>query len=76
MCSLPAVTGQQAVKAFSKLGFHVARTSGSHYIMKKDGHRYLLSVPVHTGQTIKAGTLRGLIAAAGTTPEEFAKIVS
>lgn len=71
MSDLPAVTGEQAVKAFSKLGFSVARTTGSHHIMKKEGYRYLLSVPVHAGQTVKPGTLRGLIRAAGIATEQF-----
>jgi len=71
MCSLPVVTGEQAVKAFSKLGFSVARITGSHHIMKREGHLHLLSVPVHSGQTLKAGTLRSLIRAAGITLEEF-----
>lgn len=75
MSSLPVVTGKQAVKAFSKLGFSVARITGSHHILKKDGHEYLLSVPVHSGQTIKPGTLRGLIRAAGITPEEFGELI-
>ncbi len=75
MSKLPVVTGEQAVKAFSKLGFSVARITGSHRIMKKQGHRYVLSVPVHSGQTVKPGTLRGLIRAAGTTPQKFAELV-
>ena len=75
MSSLPSVTGKQAVKAFGKLGFYVARITGSHHIMKKDGHAYLLSVPVHAGQTLKPGTLRSLVRAAGITPEEFATLL-
>jgi predicted RNA binding protein YcfA (HicA-like mRNA interferase family) len=75
MSSLPSVTGKQAVKAFGKLGFRVVRITGSHHIMRKDGHPYLLSVPVHSGQTLKTGTLRSLIRAAGITPEQFAKLL-
>jgi len=75
MSSLPVVTGEQAIKAFSRLGFSVARVAGSHHIMKKQGHRYVLSVPVHSGRTVKAGTLRALIRTAGTTPEEFAELL-
>jgi predicted RNA binding protein YcfA (HicA-like mRNA interferase family) len=43
--------------------------------MKREGHRYLLSVPVHAGKTLKQGTLRGLIRAAGITPEQFADLL-
>ncbi len=76
MSSLPVITGQEAVKAFSKLGFSVARIKGSHHIMKKEGHRYVLSVPVHAGKTLAQGTLRGLIRAAEITEEEFAELLS
>jgi predicted RNA binding protein YcfA (HicA-like mRNA interferase family) len=75
MSSLPAVTGSQAVRAFSKLGFSLARITGGHHILKKEGHRYLLAVPVHSGQTLKPGTLRSLIRTAGSTPEEFVELV-
>jgi len=71
MSELPSVTGQQAVAAFARLGFSVARTKGSHRIMKKPGHKYLLAVPVHEGQILKKGTLRGLVSAAGITVEQF-----
>jgi predicted RNA binding protein YcfA (HicA-like mRNA interferase family) len=76
MSRLAVVTGEQAVQAFSKLGFFVARMTGSHHVMKREGHRYLLSVPVHAGQTLKPGTLRGLIRAAGITPDEFADLLA
>ncbi|NLE37863.1 MAG: addiction module toxin, HicA family [Pirellulaceae bacterium] len=71
MPSLPTVDGRQAVIAFEKLGFSVVRIQGSHHIMEKPGHRYVLSVPVHRGETIPRGTLRGLIRAAEITVEEF-----
>ena len=75
MSSLPSITGKQAVKAFGKLGFRVDRVTGSHHIMRKDGHPYLLSVPVHSAHPLKPGTLRSLIRAAGITPEQFARLV-
>ena len=75
MSSRPAITGQQAIKAFEKLGFVEARISGSHHILKRDGHRYRLPVPVHAGRTLKTGTLRALIRAAGCTPDEFWELV-
>ena len=61
MSDVPSVSGERAVSAFARLGFTVVRISGSHHIMKKPGHRYNLSVPVHKGKTIKKGTLRSLI---------------
>lgn len=71
MCKLPCVSGEQVVAAFERMGFSVARITGSHHIMKKPTHRYNLSVPVHSGETVKAGTLRRLIRDSGGSVEEF-----
>jgi len=72
MSDLPAISGKQAIKAFSADGFRVERISkSSHHIMKKPGHPLLLSVPVHGNTTLKPGTLRGLINASGLTVEQF-----
>jgi predicted RNA binding protein YcfA (HicA-like mRNA interferase family) len=71
MSDLPSVTGEQAKSAFSRFGFRVARIKGAHHIMKKPGHRYSLSVPVHKGDILKKGTLRTLIDIAGITVDEF-----
>ncbi len=71
MCDLPSVSGQQAIAAFEKDGFSVARMSASHHIMNKPGHRFVLSVPVHGNRPLRKGTLRGLIRAAGMTVAEF-----
>lgn len=71
MVSLPTVTGAEAVRAFQRLGFYVNRIVGSHHQMKRDGFRFILTVPVHGSKPLKPGTLRKLIRAAGITVEEF-----
>ena len=71
MSSLPTITGKEAKAAFEKLGFYEDRVKGSHHILKRDGHRYLLSVPIHGGKNLKSGTLRALIRASGITVEQF-----
>jgi len=43
--------------------------------MKREGHRFLLSVPVHGRQNIKPGTLRALIGDAGLTKDEFVALL-
>ncbi len=73
MSDVPVVTGEQAIAAFSKFGFALSRIRGSHHILKKSGHRYVLAVPVHKSKSLKKGTLRGFIAAAGITVDEFVK---
>ena len=71
MSDVPSVTGGRAIATFQRFGFTVVRIKGSHHIMKKPGHRYLLSVPVHKGKSIKKGTLGSLIKDAGITIDDF-----
>jgi predicted RNA binding protein YcfA (HicA-like mRNA interferase family) len=71
MPELPSVTGEQTLSALCRLGFAVVRIKGSHHITKKPGHPYNVSVPVHKGETLKKGTLRGIISSAGITVDEF-----
>jgi len=69
MGSLPSVSGKEAVRAFERLGWSVARQSGSHIIMVRNGILVILSVPNH--KSIAPGTLRGLIRAAGVSVDNF-----
>jgi len=71
MSELPVVSGREVIKALRTVGFEVVRVEGSHYILKKPGHPFNLSVPVHKGKPLKRGTLRRLIRDAGLTVEEF-----
>ena len=71
MSEVPSIDGKQVVSTFQKFGFSVVRIKGSHHIMKKAGHRYILSVPVHKGKTINKGTLHSLIDDAGITVANF-----
>lgn len=75
MPKLPTVTGPEAVAAFEKVGFGVVRIKGAHHIMKRDGHPFVLSVPVHGSDAVATGTLRSLIRAAGLTIEEFTDLL-
>ena len=65
------LTQGPAVAAFEKLGFFVERIKGAHHNMKREGHPYVLTVPVHGNKPVAAGTLRALIRAAGITVQEF-----
>jgi predicted RNA binding protein YcfA (HicA-like mRNA interferase family) len=55
------MTGNELVKLLEKNGWVVARIKGSHYIMKKEGERATLSIPVHTGTEIKPGLLNFIL---------------
>jgi predicted RNA binding protein YcfA (HicA-like mRNA interferase family) len=71
MASIGNIPGLQVVKAFEQFGFVLDRITGSHHILKKDGHAMHLSVPVHGSKPVRKGTLRALIADAGVTEEAF-----
>ena len=71
MAKVPRISGLDVIRAFGKAGFSEDRTRGAHHILKKDGHEYLLSIPVHKGKTVGIGLLKSQIEAAGLTLEEF-----
>lgn len=75
MSKLPAVTGWEAIRAFEKAGFVVDRIRGSHHILKKESHRYVLSIPVHGKKPLSKGLLRSQIKAAGMSDKEFVDLL-
>lgn len=46
------------------------RQSGSHAILTKPGRNHI-TVPVHKGRTMKEGTVRSILRAAGVSEDEF-----
>jgi len=66
---LPVLKGRELVLVFESLGWRVARQSGSHIIMVKEGETITLSIPDH--REVAKGTLRSLIRMAGLTVAEF-----
>jgi predicted RNA binding protein YcfA (HicA-like mRNA interferase family) len=73
MAKLPSLSGQEVIAAFSKFGFEEVRVHSSHHILKKPGHPFVVSVPVHEGRPVAKGTLRALIRGAGVSVNEFIK---
>jgi predicted RNA binding protein YcfA (HicA-like mRNA interferase family) len=69
MAALPVVSGRDAVKAFERLGWSVARQSSSHIIMVHPDQMASLSIPDH--KEVAKGTLRSLIRNANLTVDEF-----
>jgi predicted RNA binding protein YcfA (HicA-like mRNA interferase family) len=69
MPRLPVLSGREVVRVFELLGWEVARQSGSHIILVKEGHIATLSVPDH--REVAKGTLRSLIRTADLTVAEF-----
>ncbi len=75
MSKIPRITGVEAVRAFGKVGFREDRQRGSHCVLKKGGHRYVLSIPLHGGKTSGVGLLKSLITAAGLNVDEFVALL-
>lgn len=74
MNKLPVISGQDAVKAFKKLGYEFDRQKGSHMILRQSVWPFRrLTVPDH--KTIAKGTLRSLLREAGITVGEFIKLL-
>jgi len=73
MPRLPVISGEEAVKAFERAGWHVDRQRGSHVVMLRQGSMVSLSIPQH--RALAPGTLKALIRAAGMTVEEFFKLL-
>jgi predicted RNA binding protein YcfA (HicA-like mRNA interferase family) len=71
---LPFVSGDEAVRAFERLGYERVRQRGSHIRLKLgDAGRKPLTVP--RKKELKRGMLRSLIRDAGITVEEFIELL-
>ncbi|MBD2533919.1 type II toxin-antitoxin system HicA family toxin [Nostoc flagelliforme FACHB-838] len=71
--TLPVLSGREVVRVFESFGWEVARQSGSHIILVKEGELATLSVPEH--REVAKGTLRSLIRTAGLTVNEFVSAI-
>jgi len=72
MSRLPVCSGQDAIRAFEKVGYRVDHQTGSHIILRHPQMRRL-TVPNH--RELARGTLRALIREAGLTQEEFSRLL-
>ncbi|MFQ5814153.1 MAG: type II toxin-antitoxin system HicA family toxin [Anaerolineae bacterium] len=66
------VSGDQAVRAFERLGYRVVRVRGSHVILEHPTRRAIV-IPRH--RRLRPGTLLGRIKDAGLTIEEFEELL-
>ena len=72
MSRLPVCSGQDAIRAFQKLGYQLDHQTGSHIILRHPQMRRL-TVPNH--RELAKGTLRALIREAGLTKKEFVNLL-
>ncbi len=64
-----SIRGKQFVKQLRRLGWQLARISGSHHIMKLEDKT--VSVPVHGNRELAIGTLRALLKQVGVGFEDL-----
>jgi predicted RNA binding protein YcfA (HicA-like mRNA interferase family) len=72
MSRLPVCSGQDAIRAFQKLGYQVDHQTGSHIILRHPQMRRL-TVPNH--RELAKGTLRALIREAGLAKDQFVNLL-
>lgn len=63
----PAISRRQCVNALRRADFRIIRTSGDHFILRKDGR----NVIVPDSRTIQRGTMKSILKQAGLTAAEF-----
>ncbi len=74
MTRMPRVTGKKVVVALKSAGFILIRVNGSHHHLHKSGGK-LVTIPVHSGETLSPMLLKSILEQAGLTVEEFMKLL-
>jgi len=64
---------QDALRGFERLGYHIQRVRGSHYILKHP-EKGLLVLPFHRG-AVKTGIILDALKKAGVSAEEFEEVL-
>ena len=71
--ALPVISGDEAMKALSKVGFRTVRQKGSHVVLRRDSPFCQLVVPRH--KVLDRGTLRAMIRQAELSPDDFVELL-
>lgn len=67
MPELPKISGDEAIKAFKRLGFQEVRQKGSHVVLRRSDKGCV--IPRH--KHLAMGTLKSAIKQAGITVDDF-----
>lgn len=74
MAKLPRVSGRECARALEKVGFRFIRQGkGDHMIYRRDEPLAQVTIPDH--RELHRGTLRGIIADAGLTVDQFISLL-
>jgi predicted RNA binding protein YcfA (HicA-like mRNA interferase family) len=61
MNRLPRLKGKELIRILGKLGFEIARSRGSHFLLRHTDGR-VTTLPVHSGEVLGPGLLRSIFA--------------
>jgi len=71
---LPRVTAEEVIKVLQRVGFSLARQSGSHRIYKnREGKR--VTVPYHAGKVLHPKVLKSILRDADLTVDKFKELL-
>lgn len=74
MSRFPSVTGNELIKALSKIGFLVVRIKGSHHRLEhSDGRK--TTIPAHGKETLGPGILLKILRDADLTRDDLLKLL-
>jgi predicted RNA binding protein YcfA (HicA-like mRNA interferase family) len=73
MGRMARIQALRMIKALVRLGWTVARSSGSHHVLVKPGAPRIV-IPVHRGKPLKEGLARGILKDAGIPEEDFFEV--
>jgi predicted RNA binding protein YcfA (HicA-like mRNA interferase family) len=68
---LPRITGDEALRALRKAGWHEVRKRGSHVMLHHESRPGRVVVPVHAGAILKPKTLLSILDQAGIDAEQL-----
>ena len=71
MSRMPRVTGKDTVTALLRAGMVKSHVRGSHFYLKWPNGVLLVCIPVHTGKTLRLGTLKNILDQSGLSIDNF-----
>jgi predicted RNA binding protein YcfA (HicA-like mRNA interferase family) len=69
-----AVAAKEVLKVLLQRGFVIDRTTGSHYILRRESDRRQTVVPVHGNLILKRKTFKSILSGAGLTIQEVERL--
>jgi len=66
---------RELLRVLQRAGFEQQRQRGSHLTLRRPSDGRRVTVPVHEGRTVPAGTLRAILRDADLSVEEFLRLL-